>query len=229
MPPPDPKLLGETYGFWCQTGSLIAAAILAYLTLRSSRAIERRKAAANAIFAGRRDKELTEAVRRIAALHASERSISSYGREENKESEEAKIIRYALPAGATCNFSPVTVSSTGSMSSTLTINSAVSTAAIRTGTGVLLSGSSLAVALCFVRRRGRRSRKLLFLLPMSVAAMTLFVGCSKSPVSQTSTGDPSSGTATSPAVTTVTVTATSGSVMHAATFTLTVNSTAPAT
>jgi hypothetical protein len=96
MPPPDAKLLGETYGFWCQTGSLMAAAILAYLTLRSSRAIERRKAAANAIFAGRRDKELTEAVRRIAALHASERSISSYGREENKEGEEARIIRYAL-------------------------------------------------------------------------------------------------------------------------------------
>jgi hypothetical protein len=137
-----------------------------------------------------------------------------------------------LPAGATCNFSPVTVSATGSMGSTLTVNTAVSTAAIRAGSGVLLSGSSLAVALCFVRRRGRRGRKLLMLLPMSVAAMTLFVGCSKSPVTQTSTGDPSSGsgaTTTTPTSTTVTVTATSGSVMHAATFTLTVNTTTPAT
>jgi hypothetical protein len=68
-------------------------------------------------------------------------------------------------------------------------------------------------------------------VPMSVAAMTLFVGCSKSPVTQTSTGgDPSSGmTTTTPTSTTVTVTATSGSVMHAATFTLAVNSTTPAT
>jgi beta-galactosidase len=134
-----------------------------------------------------------------------------------------------LPAGATCNFSPVTVSSTGSMSSTLTVNTAVSTASIRAGSGLLLSGSSLAVALCFVRRRTRRGRKLVMLLPMSVAAMTLFVGCSKSPTSQTGAGDPTSGTSTTPTATTVTVTATSGSVMHAATFTLTVTTTAPAT
>jgi beta-galactosidase len=136
-----------------------------------------------------------------------------------------------LPAGATCNFTPVTVSAAGSMGSTLTVNTAVATAAIRAGSGLLLSGSSLAMVLCFVRRRTRRGRKLLMLLPMSVAAMTLFVGCSKSPVTQTSTGDPSSGgaTTTTPTSTTVTVTATSGSVMHATTFTLTVNTTTPAT
>jgi hypothetical protein len=135
-----------------------------------------------------------------------------------------------LPAGATCNFSPVTVSTTGSMGATLTVNTAVSTAAIRAGSGLLLSGSSLAAVLCLVRRRRRRGGKLLMLLPMSLAAMTLFVGCSKSPVTQTSTGDPSSGaTTTTPTSTTVTVTATSGSVMHAATFTLTVNTTTPAT
>jgi hypothetical protein len=59
--------------------------------------------------------------------------------------------------------------------------------------------------------------------------MTLFVGCSKSPVTQTSSGDPPATTTTTPTTTTVTVTATPGSVMHAVTFTLTVNSTAPAT
>ena len=133
-----------------------------------------------------------------------------------------------LPAGATCNFSQLTVSAAGAMTSTLTVNTAVATAALRTGSGLLLSGSSLAIALCFVRRRSRRGGKLLMLLPMSVAAMTLFVGCSKSSPStqQTNSGDLPTTTA-APTVTTVTVTATSGSVMHAATFTLTVNATTP--
>ena len=94
--PAETRLLGETYGFWCQTVALIAAAVLAYLALRSSRAIERRKAAAEAIFAGGRDEELTEAVRHIAVLHLGDRNIAVWGKEENKNSEEAKIIRYAL-------------------------------------------------------------------------------------------------------------------------------------
>jgi hypothetical protein len=89
----ETKLLGETYGFWCQTVALIAAAVLAYLALRSSRAIERRKAAAEAIFAGSRDKELTEAVRHIAVLHLGDKNMAVWGKEENKDSEEAKIQR----------------------------------------------------------------------------------------------------------------------------------------
>ena len=90
---PESKLLGETYGFWCQTLALIAAAVLAYLALRSSRAIERRKAAAEAIFAGGRDKELTEAVRHIAVLHLGDKNIAVWGKEENKDTEEAKTKR----------------------------------------------------------------------------------------------------------------------------------------
>jgi hypothetical protein len=129
-----------------------------------------------------------------------------------------------LPAGSTCNFGAVAVSSSGSMSATLTINAATPTAAaIRAGSGLLLSGSSLAFALCFVRRRGRRGERLLMLLPLTVAALTLFVGCSKTSTTTASTGTPTSGSSTP---STVTVTATSGSVMHSTTFTLTVTSTA---
>jgi fibronectin type 3 domain-containing protein len=132
-----------------------------------------------------------------------------------------------LPAGATCNFGAVSVSASGSMSSTLTINAATPTAAaMRAGSGLLLSGTSLAFALGFVRRRGRRGERLLMLLPLTVAVLTLFVGCSKTPTTATSTGIPTSGSSTTSTPSTVTVTATAGSVMHSTTFTLAVTSTA---
>jgi fibronectin type 3 domain-containing protein len=127
-----------------------------------------------------------------------------------------------LPAGATCNFSPVTVSSSGAMSSTLTINAAVAGTAMKVaGAGMALSGSSLGLLL-LVRRRKERQGRLMTLLPLVVLVLTVFVGCSKSSTTtQSSTGAPSSGSGT-PTTTTVTVTATAGSVMHAATFSLTV-------
>jgi hypothetical protein len=94
VPPPVHTVLGETYGFWCQTLVLFAAAIFAYIQIRSSRAIERRKAAAEAIFAARRDKELTEARRKITALHAGDRNMAAYAKADG--SEEITILRYAL-------------------------------------------------------------------------------------------------------------------------------------
>lgn len=87
-------MLGETYGFWCQTLVLFAAAIFAYVQIKSSRAIERRKAAAGAIFAARRDKELIEARRKITALHAGDRNMAAYAKAEG--SEEITVLRYAL-------------------------------------------------------------------------------------------------------------------------------------
>ena len=72
------KLLGETYGFWCQTATLAAAAVIAFLAVRTSRVIERRKAAAAAIFAGRRDEALTKAIRHIAALHDGDKNMAAF-------------------------------------------------------------------------------------------------------------------------------------------------------
>jgi beta-galactosidase len=118
-----------------------------------------------------------------------------------------------LPAGVTCNFSSVTVSSAGAMSSTLTVNAATTAAVIQTHSGLLFSGSSLAIVLGFaVRRKRRGGLHWTMLLPLIVVALTLITGCSKN--SSTTTSTPTSST--------VTVTATSGSVMHAATFSLTV-------
>ena len=120
-----------------------------------------------------------------------------------------------LPAGATCNFSAVTVTSGPIMSSTLTISVASATAAmVKARTGLLLAGSPLLLGLLFVRR-GQRGARLLMLLPLTAVALTVLVGCTKSSNTTTTGGGTTS---------TVTVTATSGSVMHSETFTLTVTS-----
>jgi hypothetical protein len=93
-PVPAHALLGETYGFWCQTIVLLAAAIFAYIQIRSSRAIERREVAAEAIFAARMDKDLTEARRKITELHASDKNMAAYAKAEG--SDEIRTLRYAL-------------------------------------------------------------------------------------------------------------------------------------
>jgi Domain of unknown function (DUF4760) len=91
-----PKFWGESYGFWCQTFVLAAAAVFAWLAIRSARALERQKAAMHTIFANRQDKELTGAIRHIAALHEGAKNMASYAKNENIDSEDSKLIRYAL-------------------------------------------------------------------------------------------------------------------------------------
>jgi Domain of unknown function (DUF4760) len=94
--PIEHKLLGETYGYWCQTLVLLAAVIFAYFQIRSARAIERQKAAIDRIFEMRSDLQLKEATRQIATVHAGDKNIATYGKVENKGCPEAKHIRYAL-------------------------------------------------------------------------------------------------------------------------------------
>ena len=94
---PEPsRLLGETYAYWCQTITLAAAAVAAFLAIRTSRAIERRKAAAGEVFAGKRDEALTKAIRHIAALHDGDKNMAAFARKDNIVSEDSKHIRYAL-------------------------------------------------------------------------------------------------------------------------------------
>ena len=137
-----------------------------------------------------------------------------------------------MPKNATCNFSSVTVSSTGTLVSTLTVTAVASAAVTSPTTGLLLSGSSLAVALCFVGRRRRGSAQLLMLLPVMMVSLTLFTACSRtsstasSPTTQQGSGGapatPGTPVTSTPETVTVTVTATSGALMHTATFSLTV-------
>jgi N-acetylneuraminic acid mutarotase len=114
-----------------------------------------------------------------------------------------------LPSGASCSFSPSSVTpALGTPASTiLTINVPATTTASH-HFNLLSSGSMLAaVALCFVGRR-KRYRQLLLLPVMSIVALASLSGC----------GTTSSKSATS----IVTVTATAGSLQHTATVSLTV-------
>src|ERR1700733_4363848 len=92
----DPKIWGETYGFWCQTLVLLSAAIFAYVAIVSARRIERKRAAMEALFDSKKDEELTIAIRLIATLHDGDKNIASFGKPENIDSPESKGLRYAL-------------------------------------------------------------------------------------------------------------------------------------
>lgn len=96
IPKLDPKIWGESYGFWCQTGMLALAAIFAWVAIVSARRIERKKASIELIFDAKSDDELTKALRLIASLHQADTSMSSFAKKAKIDSEESKSIRYAL-------------------------------------------------------------------------------------------------------------------------------------
>jgi hypothetical protein len=96
IPKQEQKIWGESYGFWCQTSVLAGAAILAWVAIVSSRRIERKKASMELIFEGKHDKELSTALRMIAALHDGDTKMSTYAKKENLDTEASKGIRYAL-------------------------------------------------------------------------------------------------------------------------------------
>jgi streptogramin lyase len=112
-----------------------------------------------------------------------------------------------LPAGASCSFSPATVTPSGTAASTttLTVSAPAPMAAVHSNSNPFLPGAALAAALCFFGFRKRRSVQLLLLLAMGVIGMSLFTGCGGSFLSSTSNQQ-----SNLPAQSTVTVTGTSG-------------------
>lgn len=116
-----------------------------------------------------------------------------------------------LPAGASCSFSPASVTPPGAASATVTITTSATTAAIRHTSSSLLPETTLALAICCLGWRKRRRLEFLLLLAVSAAGFGLLGGCG--------------GGASTPApvTSTVTVTATSGSLAHSTAFSLTVN------
>jgi hypothetical protein len=118
-----------------------------------------------------------------------------------------------LPAGASCSFAPQSVTPSGGVASTtLTVTTSASTAAVDRSRGLILPGSALAVAFCFLGCKKRRRLEMLLFLAASVASLGLLTGCggSSPPTRQ-------------PVTSTVTVLATSGSLQHSTSFSLTVN------
>lgn len=118
-----------------------------------------------------------------------------------------------LPSGATCTFSPATVTPSGAAASTqLTIATAAQTGALHTGPRPFLPATALAVAICLFGFRRRRAVQFLVLVAVAIAFSTI-AGCA----AKAGTPPPA------PVTSTVTVTATSGSLQQSATIALTVN------
>jgi N-acetylneuraminic acid mutarotase len=117
-----------------------------------------------------------------------------------------------LPSGASCSFSPATVTPPGTTLTKLTVSTAATSAAIRRSSSPLLPFSTLAVALCCIGWKPRRRWQMRVLLAVSFAGLSLLSSC----------GSGGSSGAT-PVTSTVTIAATSGSLSHSTTFLLTVN------
>jgi N-acetylneuraminic acid mutarotase len=118
------------------------------------------------------------------------------------------------PAGYSCNFSAPTMTPVGTAASTTTlyvIPSATSPAIQHTSLSYL-PGSTLAVALCCLGWRKRRTFTMLAVLGC-VAGLGVISGCGAGGQSSTP----------QPAPSTITITATSGSIHHTTTFMLTFN------
>jgi N-acetylneuraminic acid mutarotase len=120
-----------------------------------------------------------------------------------------------LPYGATCIFSPQTVTpSTGAATTTLNVTTNQSMAAIRPFAGSLFPISALAVVARCLGWKRRRLFQALPLIIVSVIGLSLLNGCGSG---NSGTNPPQSATYT------ITVNATAGSLVHSTTFSLTVN------
>jgi hypothetical protein len=120
-----------------------------------------------------------------------------------------------LPSGASCSFSPATVTPSGAAASTtLTVSTTTASAALHRNSRPLFPVAALAALLCCFGF-GRRRRLLLSMVVMSAASMGLLGGCGGS--SSGGGGPPQSATYT------ITVNATSGSLAHSTAISLTVN------
>jgi N-acetylneuraminic acid mutarotase len=122
-----------------------------------------------------------------------------------------------LPSGASCNFSPATVTPSGeAASTTLTVTtSATTTAALHRNSRPLFPAAAVALVLCCLGWKKRRRLQMMLLMAVSVFCLSLLTSCSAA-----TTGPP---VISNPVTSTITVTATAVSIQHTTSFSLTVN------
>jgi N-acetylneuraminic acid mutarotase len=125
-----------------------------------------------------------------------------------------------LPAGATCSFSPATVTPPGTTSTTLTVTASSAAARLERRGVLVIPETGLAVAFCWLGWRKRRRWLVLVVLAVGLVSVGLVNGCGSGGSSGSGGGG---GGGVQPVVSTVTVTATAGTLQQTATFTLTVN------
>lgn len=126
-----------------------------------------------------------------------------------------------LPAGASCSFSPTTVSISGvaAQTTTLTITSNSTVASLQHDSLPFFPEATVAMAFCLMGFRKRRRLQLVLLLVIGFAGLGLLSGCGGG---GSIGGGGGSGGGTKPITSTVTVTATSGSLQQTVTISLTV-------
>jgi hypothetical protein len=127
---------------------------------------------------------------------------------------EVSFACSGLPSGASCTFSPATVTPTTSaaVTTSLTIAAGTNSAASRTQPAPFIPVSTLALGMCVLAWKRRRGARYFALLVLAGASLAFFSGCSSTSMQKST-----------PVVSTVTVTATSGSVQQTSLVTLTVN------
>jgi N-acetylneuraminic acid mutarotase len=123
-----------------------------------------------------------------------------------------------LPSGASCSFSPSTVTPSGTAASTTTLTVATpsATATLRSKTRSPFPGTVLALLFCCFSWKKRRSLLALLVLTLCLGGLGLLTACGGG----ASGGGPPP---IQPVTSTITVTATSGALSHSTTFSLTVN------
>jgi N-acetylneuraminic acid mutarotase len=127
-----------------------------------------------------------------------------------------------LPTGALCSFSPASVTPPGTVSTTLTVTTSATSAALHRNSLPWLPGSALAAALWRLGWKRRRRLHMIALLAVSMVGLGLLTSCGGGGSGSGSSGG-SGGSTRQPVTSTVTVTGTSGSLSHSTTFTLMVN------
>jgi N-acetylneuraminic acid mutarotase len=120
-----------------------------------------------------------------------------------------------LPAGASCAFSPSTVTPSGgsAASTTLTIATSRLSSSLQRGRNTVAAQAVLAALIFCFAARGKRRRGYVFMAVVA-ASVLLVNGCG---------GKGESGGGSDPVTSTVTITATSGSLRSTSTFAITVN------
>jgi hypothetical protein len=128
---------------------------------------------------------------------------------------------FGLPSGASCAFSPATVTPAGAAVSTqLTISAEAQSASMRRDSNRVFPETALAMAVCLFGWRKRRSFKGWLVVAVAIAGVGVLSSCGGA---GSGGGGGGGGSQTQPVTSTVTVTATSGSIQESATVSLTLN------
>ena len=144
---------------------------------------------------------------------------------QNGFSSAVSFACSGLPAGATCSFSPTTVTPSGAAAATqLTITVSAQAMTVRPRPGPLFPATALAAAVCIFVFRRRRAVQFGMALALVFAGLGLLSSCGGGGSGGGGGGGGGGvGGGSTPVTSTVTVTATSGSIQQTATVTLTVN------